>query len=242
MYRVRNGIVRLLVSVAMGVAIFASSLGEVPSILAGTDTITEYPLPSPNAGPSGIVATADGTLWFTEENASKIGERTPLGAVREFPLPPYSAPIGITAGPDGDGWFTNGDEIGKITPLGDVSAYPLPGGSTFSEAIMTGPDGNLWATVSRLASRGQMSLIDRITPAGAITEFPIPTTNGLANGIAPGPDRDLWFAEQNGGKIGKIAPTGTVHGVSHPERPRRPHGHRGRFGRYPVVHGNQVRK
>ena len=47
---------------------------------------------------------------------------SPAGAVsrvREFPIPnPFSDPFGITAGPDGNLWFTEGyaDEIGRITP------------------------------------------------------------------------------------------------------------------------------
>jgi virginiamycin B lyase len=51
---------------------------------------------------------------------------TPTGAVAEFRLPPArvgdlnvsSQPWGITAGPDGNLWFTEqvGNKIGRITP------------------------------------------------------------------------------------------------------------------------------
>ncbi len=39
------------------------------------------------------------------------------GTITEFPTPTKSAPIGITAGPDGNLWFTeeNVSKIGRIT-------------------------------------------------------------------------------------------------------------------------------
>src|SRR5437868_1828448 len=61
-------------------------------------------------------------------------------------------PLAITAGPDGNLWFTeqNGLRIGRITPLGVVTEFnnfsafnsfaPVPG------SITAGPDGNVWFT------------------------------------------------------------------------------------------------
>ena len=49
---------------------------------------------------------------------------TPLGVVSEFSVPTAnSAPMGITAGPDGNVWFTQAaaDKIGKITPAGCIT-------------------------------------------------------------------------------------------------------------------------
>jgi streptogramin lyase len=51
---------------------------------------------------------------------------TPIGTVTEFPLAnPHSGPAGITAGPDGNVWFTEnaGNAVGKITPAGVVAEY-----------------------------------------------------------------------------------------------------------------------
>jgi streptogramin lyase len=51
----------------------------------------------------GIVAGADGALWFTEAGGNKIGRITADGkSIMEFPVPKDSAsPMGIAAGPDG---------------------------------------------------------------------------------------------------------------------------------------------
>src|SRR5438128_620340 len=58
-------------------------------------------------------------------------------------------PRGITAGPDGNLWFTErlGNRIGRITPLGVVTEFSA--GITPSanlQGITAGPDGNLWFT------------------------------------------------------------------------------------------------
>jgi virginiamycin B lyase len=49
---------------------------------------------------------------------SKIGKITTGGTITEYTLPSGSEPLGITAGPDGNLWFTDDgtSRIGKITP------------------------------------------------------------------------------------------------------------------------------
>ena len=72
-------------------------------------TITEFPVPAANAGPSGITAGPDGNLWFTEfRTADKIGMINPTThAITEFRHPHRQLRSrGITAGPDGNLWFT----------------------------------------------------------------------------------------------------------------------------------------
>lgn len=80
-------------------------------------TIIEYPLSTPAAGATGIVAGADGALWFTEQNVDKIGRITTGGVVTEFPVPTtHAIPSGIAIGPDGGVWFTEfcGEKIGRL--------------------------------------------------------------------------------------------------------------------------------
>src|SRR6266446_9138155 len=102
------------------------------------------------------------------------------GTITEFPIPTKSAPIGITAGPDGNLWFTEitqgAGEIGRITPSGRFTVFPVPTASSMPEGITAGPDGNLWFTEE---SAGK---IGRSTTAGAITEFSTPTASSLPMG------------------------------------------------------------
>jgi streptogramin lyase len=130
----------------------------------------------------------------------------PAREITEFIIPTAGAqPRGITAGPDGNVWFTEfvGNRIGRIRPDGTITEFPLVAGSQPS-AIVAGPDGNLWFT-----ELGR-NRIGRITPAGGITEFVVPTAASQPEGITVGPDNNLWFTEYSGNKIGRISTTGAI--------------------------------
>jgi streptogramin lyase len=123
-----------------------------------------------------------------------------------FPIPtPGSGPAWITAGFDGNLWFTeyNGNNIGRITPSGAITEFPLPTPHSDPLDITAGPDGNIWFT--ELTN----TKIGRITPGGAITEFPIPSGSST-EGITAGPDGNVWFTEPSANKIGSITPSGNV--------------------------------
>jgi streptogramin lyase len=139
------------------------------------------------------------------------GRRLLAAFITVFPIPTANGdPQGITAGPDGNLWFTEtaANQIGRITPEGDVTEFPLPtpsvGGGPLE--ITAGPDGNLWFTRSTQVGS---NTIDRITTAGAITEFALPPGR-RPSGITAGPDGNLWFTESGGGKIGRITPAGAI--------------------------------
>ena len=94
---------------------------------------------------------------------------------REFPVPtPFSSPVGIAAGPDGNLWFTElgANQIGRITTGGSVTEFAVPTPSSAPHDIAAGPDGNLWFT-----EYNGYKLV-RITTGGAITEFGSPPTGG----------------------------------------------------------------
>src|SRR5205823_3385892 len=97
-------------------------------------TITEFPIPTLDAGAERITAGPDGNLWFTEHGANQIGEINPAtDAITEFPTPTTTpCPFSITAGPDGNLWFTengsaNGNPIGQINPATHaIAVFPFP--------------------------------------------------------------------------------------------------------------------
>ncbi|MGE4174796.1 MAG: hypothetical protein AB7G65_02960 [Thermoleophilia bacterium] len=120
-------------------------------------------------------------------------------------------PTGITAGADGNLWFTESGgsgAIGRITPGGAVTEFTagLTAGAA-PTSIAAGPDGNLWFTEQANPGR-----IGRITPAGTITEFTAGLSNdGQPTGITAGPDGALWFTEaKNPGRIGRITTSGVI--------------------------------
>src|SRR3984893_18015967 len=137
----------------------------------------------------------------------------PVGAraqvITEFNI--GGGPDFITAGPDGNLWFTEYDSnrIGRMTPLGVVTEFRVgitDGARPFG--ITAGPDGNLWFT-EYLGGR-----TCRLTPLGVITEF----SDGISpspilNGITAGPDGNLSFTEQLWHRIGRIK-IGRGHGCT----------------------------
>lgn len=86
--------------------------------------------------PIAITSGPDNNLWFTEAGTSLdqnqptsqsfIGRVTPVGKVTLFPIPTTNVlPTGITKGPDGNLWFTEGATISSIVltilPKSDLS-------------------------------------------------------------------------------------------------------------------------
>jgi virginiamycin B lyase len=130
-------------------------------------------------------------------------------------------PAGITAGPDGNLWFTESGgvanpifvfltAVGQITTGGVITQYPItthvtgPHTSHSLPGIAAGADGSLWFT------EADDNQIGRIATASVITEFAVPTSNSYPQGIAAGPDGSLWFTEAQANQIGRITTAGVI--------------------------------
>jgi streptogramin lyase len=126
----------------------------------------------------------------------------PLGIISEYPLTYPDTPFDITAGPDGNMWFTNQwrGMIGEINPsTHQIAQYPIAGGVDATThplpfGIVAGPDGNLWFTDEEDEAIGEIN-----PTTHQVTEYPISTSNGNPRpnpaGIAVGRDGNLWFTE-----------------------------------------------
>jgi streptogramin lyase len=124
-----------------------------------------------------------------------------LGEVHTFPLPPGVNAESITAGPEGDMWFTEvpNTAIGRITPGGAITEFP--GLKSEAYEIALGLEGDLWFTEPGARTIG------RITPGGTITEF----SEGLNKHpfyIARGPEGNMWFTTPE--TVGRITPAGQI--------------------------------
>ncbi len=161
--------------------------------------------------------------------AIRIGRITPQGSVTEFSTGiSAQQPHGITAGPDGNLWFTEQfGRIGRITPQGSVTEFSTGISANSQPAgITAGPDGNLWFT------QPLDDHIGRITPQGTVSEFSAGiTAGGFTEGITAGPDGNLWFSEING-SASAVSRPGERNRVQrrhhHRQRPAGYHGGAGR--------------
>lgn len=134
--------------------------------------------------------------------------QTSAQTITVFQVPTSNSdPSGISAGPDGNLWFTE-NNVGKIGRLlranGQISEFSIPmGGSPLG--IVNGPAGALWYA-------DEANKIGRVQTDGSITEFTLPTPSGFRgpNHICVGPDGNLWFTENLKGAIGRATPAGLI--------------------------------
>jgi len=83
------------------------------------NSVTVFPLPSPNVGPAGIAASQDGTIWFTQENIGNIASITNSGVIIQGKIVRGSGPAGITVADNGDPWYT-------MRPVDKIATLQLP--------------------------------------------------------------------------------------------------------------------
>ncbi len=167
------------------------------------------------------LALASSAGWFrathqpqTSAGSTPVATPTPtkpVGTITQVPVPTAnSVPTAITAGNDGNIWFTEGkgNQIGRLLLSRlSISEYPTDTSNQgYGQGITVGPDNNIWFTEPVSSD----NWIGRITPNGTLTTFDVPTPRSGAVGITTGPDGALWFAESGAGKIGRITTDGTI--------------------------------
>ena len=125
-----------------------------------------------------------------------LAEGARAQTITEFPIPTAgSGPTDITAGPDGNLWFTespSGNRIGRITPAGVITEFAVPASPP---AAIPSASRRARTATSGSPSSAAPDQIGRITPAGVITEFPRHHPGSDPTGITAGPDGNLWFTE-----------------------------------------------
>jgi streptogramin lyase len=146
-------------------------------------------------------------------------------------------PADITAGPDGNLWFTEEDDLGSITTKGEFLGVGVGIPDNVQHGIAVGPDGNIWFTEQYGNRIGRLVFPSAAPTPGTTTGAPQPTVSpgegAVPNSIdqffarkrqefklpsparqpfeiVRGPDGNLWFTEQTGAAIGRITPAGRI--------------------------------
>jgi virginiamycin B lyase len=181
-----------------GAVWFADSDGERIGRITPAGDFTFVPV---SEEPYAITLGRDGNLWYAATDADVIGRVTPAGVVTTFKIP-GSAPVELTAGPDGAIWF-GGSGIGRLTTSGTVTTFD----GASAARLAPGRDGNVWFT--------DYTSVSRITPSGEITRFP--QSGGAVYDLVYGLDGRVWFTDSVNNRIGRL----TLPGQRQPvERPR----------------------
>ena len=157
-------------------------------------------------GPAGLQNIGGG--------AARVAAAAPTGHFKVFRVPTSgSDPRHVTAGPDGNMWFTesnlNVGQIGRIDAAGNVTEFVVPTPGSQPDDIVSGPDGALWFTgpsgfpdffIGRITTAGQMKGFTPCDPANPCSIVP--------GGIASGPDGNLWFTEHLNNAVVRLTPAG----------------------------------
>ena len=130
--------------------------------ISPSGTIAEYP-DSNGSTPEDLAIGAGNKAWFTTHAPSMlkpagVGVATP-GALANTPATvyatnsvpfPMTTPSAITAGGDGNVWFTDQGSptgIGRVKPAGTINEFGMDDGLQMGaepDAITDAPDGNVW--------------------------------------------------------------------------------------------------
>ena len=119
--------------------------------------------------------------------------------IREFG-PVSGSPDRITAGPDGNLWFTEpvpfDRRIGRITTAGAITEFQLADGSEPRD-IVAGPDGNLWFTDYGAGA------LTRMSPAGVVIDSE--RVRDGPWGIGRGQGNTIWLTQVDGNRVARFA-------------------------------------
>jgi virginiamycin B lyase len=152
---------------------------------------------TPGGGdPLDLAFAPDGkSLWYTEENANRVGHMTLDGSFTEYDLAAGATPLRIVAGPDGAMWFTELHAgVVRITQGGEMTTYPV---GDFPIGITVGRDGMLYVALYA----GQLV---QVNLQGQVTaEWSLPAQAFQAG---RGKGTDIWVTDYYGRHVYRVTP------------------------------------
>ena len=186
----------------------ANTLGRIDPT---TGHIKQFPLPTAESGPHGLIADRDGRVWYTGNRAGLIGRLDPLsGAVTEYRMPDAAARDPHTLVFDARGmlWFTvqNGNFVGRLDPsTGTIALKPVATPKAMPHGIVISPSGSPY-----FAMAGS-NKIGRIDPGTlAITEYTLPE-GARPRRLAAVSDDAIWYGDNARGFLSRLdSQTGQV--------------------------------
>jgi hypothetical protein len=189
--------------------------------------VQSYEIPTPDSLPTGIVAGADGALWFTERDTGRIGRITTDGRITEFSAGLHGTePSAITLGADGNVWFTEESGwVGRITPDGTIRDWQLPTGAD-PQGIALGEDDHLWLTdlgrhaIDKVSSGPGVDVVadvvagpDTTTLRGSVSPAGQQTSYQFEYGTSTSYGSKTPLADAGAG-TGTVSATATIGGLS----------------------------
>lgn len=165
---------RARLALVAALALLLTPLSVVLTSAPAQAAVTVFPVPTSAAGLGRITTAPDGSMWFLEQDANKVGRITASGQITEYALPAVDSSVdgpakGLDVGADGTVWVTTdyGDSVTRLAPSGQLlSSRPFPpddpcvgGVCPYAGAIRVANDGVAW-----IAMNYDRSFVARVTP------------------------------------------------------------------------------
>ena len=196
-----------IAALALVGALATHSASRTPAVADLNVKIHEWDVPTKGGHPHDPAVAPDGSLWFTEQMASKLGRLDPsTGTIKEYPLKGKNdGPHGLVADRDGNIWYTGNfaAHIGKLDPRsGEVTQYKMPDAKAEDpHTPVFDSQGTLWFTVQT----GNM--VGRLDPkTGKVELKEVPTKDAHPYGIQINSKGIPFFCEFGTNKLAKIDP------------------------------------
>ena len=184
-------------------------------------TISQWAVPTPNAGPWDIAVDSKGTIWFTEHYVNKIAAFHPgTNIIQEIATPTSnSQPYGITVDASDNIWFTENPDtvalIGEYSSQGHLYEYkirntPTAGTGLTPHMIITDPHGNVWWSEGWASSIGMLNVAAAVPGTNrGVTEYhytlPCSVCGFHTSGISVDRNGLIWFDDSLQNIIGSFS-------------------------------------
>jgi streptogramin lyase len=190
-------------------------LGKFTTSAPSSPTIYNYsylpPTPAYQA-PAGVT-TVGTDVWIAVPGVNKLEDFSQsAGGFVAYSLSPANIDVPgfasqLTAGSDGNLWFTEPGGIGIFSLASDTViaqvSLPTSGGTQVPSAITAGSGNTIWFTESVPGTHTAAVGVISTTTHALAAEFNAPTNSSPA-GITEGPDGNMWFTESGAGAIGMV--------------------------------------
>ena len=190
-----------------------SNHNKIGRIDPATLSIKEFDLSASGltCNPRSIAEGSDHDLWI--DCGAAIAQVTASGTATAFPntFGFSSSEEELAPGPDGQIWIATGSANGLIAEINTsthaVTSHPSPFAGDFSNAIVAGPDKNMWVTTE---AQGHVDTF--ILQIMAVTPTKIHFTSvGQSRTITVSePHTASWIAASKNSRIASVAPGGSA--------------------------------
>ncbi len=161
-------------------------------------SMTEYPVPTPEARPYGIVTAPDGRVWFCELAGNKIAWLDPRANPQSVKITEIEVPV-ANGGPrriavDAEAVWTTLNRAGKLArysiKTGEWKVWDSPGGERSQPyGIAIAADGAVWYNE---AGADQMVRFDAASEK--FETFPMPSPKSVVRHMVRDSNGTLWLA------------------------------------------------